>query len=139
MWLLETLAGEIVLHDNASGTSLPESSIPTGDLHDARLSAAASDALGTPVAVDFLYSVYGSPSDTLTLVYRGRADPTGTGFAPPADHRLVDADTAAMAVTDPTERAVVERYVAERGDLSFGIYAGSIDTGSVATIASTQH
>ena len=130
LWLLETLGGQIVLQDNA----LPESSIPTDDLHDERLSEAASDAIGAPVAVDFLYSVYGSPTDTLTLVYRGRVDPSGAGTAP-LRHRLVAADDAAAAVTDPTERAVVERYVAERGDLSFGIYAGSIDTGTVATLA----
>jgi flavin-dependent trigonelline monooxygenase, reductase component len=131
LWLLETLGGDIVLRDNA----LPESSMPTDDLHDERLSAAASKVLSAPVAVDFLYSVYGSPSDTLTLVYRGRVDPSGSGLTPPAGYRLVTADDAAAAVTDPTERAVVERYVAERGDLSFGIYAGSIDTGSVATLA----
>lgn len=130
LWLLETLNGEIVLR----GNELPESSIPTEDLHDERLSATATQAVGAPVAIDFLYSVYGSSSDTLTLVYRGRVDPSGTG-ATPARHRLVPADAAAAAVTDPTERAVVERYVAERGDLSFGIYAGSIDTGSVATLA----
>jgi flavin-dependent trigonelline monooxygenase, reductase component len=139
LWLLETLSGGIVLRDSATGATLPESSVPTGDLHDERLAAAATATIEAPVAVDFLYSVYGSASDTLTLVYRGRVDPAGSGYALAQHHRALPANTAALAVTDDTERAVLERYVAERGDLSFGIYAGSIDTGSVATIAGQPH
>ncbi|OCB12081.1 hypothetical protein A5717_18165 [Mycolicibacterium porcinum] len=139
LWLLETLRGEIVLSGNAPDVSLPESSMPTEHLHDAGLADAASDTIGVPVSIDFLYSVYGSPGDSLTLVYRGRADPSGTGATLSARYRLVAADKAAQEVTDETECAVLERYLAERGDVSFGIYAGSIEVGSVATIASLSH
>ena len=39
------------------------------------LSGAASDEIGAPVVIEFLYSVYGSPGALLILVYRGRVDP----------------------------------------------------------------
>jgi hypothetical protein len=39
------------------------------------LSGAASDEIGAPVVIEFLYSVYGSPGASLILVYRGRVDP----------------------------------------------------------------
>jgi hypothetical protein len=139
LWLMETLAGEIVLRGDDHQTSLPSSSVAAGDLHDAQLSRIATDTLGAPVTIDFLYSVYGSPSESLTLVYRGRIDPSGEGIALTPGYRLVTAEDAADTVADETQRSVLQRYVAERGDLSFGIYAGSIDTGSVATIATTLH
>ncbi len=137
LWLMETLAGEIVLHRDGQGCALPGSSVAAGDLDDEKLCSAATQAIGAPVAIDFLYSVYGSPSESLTLVYRGRVDPSGSGITLHPGHVLVAADDAAGCVADETQRSVLERYVAERGDLSFGIYAGSIDTGSVATIAAT--
>jgi flavin-dependent trigonelline monooxygenase, reductase component len=135
LWLLETLAGEIVVSEDGGRSTLPSSVVHPEHLHDAALSAAASTTLGAPVVIDFLYSVYGSPSESLTLVYRGRLDPSGngvTGLTPP--HHLVPAEQAGKALSDVTERAVAERYINERGDMSFGIYAGSIETGSVATI-----
>lgn len=135
LWLLETLAGEIALSDNGNGRTLPSSAVRPAHLHDAALSAAASTTLGAPVVIDFLYSIYGSAPESLTLVYRGRLDPSGNGvpgLTPP--HRLVLAEQASQALSDVTERAVLERYINERGDMSFGIYAGSLETGSVATI-----
>ncbi|MFC9553868.1 hypothetical protein ACFTWF_23770 [Rhodococcus sp. NPDC056960] len=48
------------------------------------LSGAASDEIGAPVVIDFLYSVYGSPGASLILVYRGRVDnlaESGDGLA----------------------------------------------------------
>ena len=138
LWVMETLAGEIALRRDHDETSLPSSSVTAGELDDARLGKVAAQTLGAPVVIDFLYSVYGSPSDSLTLVYRGRIDPSGEGIALSPGHVLVAAKDAAETVSDETQRSVLERYVAERGDLSFGIYAGSIETGSIATIAVTS-
>jgi flavin reductase (DIM6/NTAB) family NADH-FMN oxidoreductase RutF len=135
LWLLETLSGEIVLRDDGNRTALPSSVVHPERLHDAALSAAASTTLAAPVVIDFLYSIYGSPAESLTLVYRGRLDPSGHGVSGlTSPHRLVPAQQASTILSDVTERAVVERYINERGDMSFGIYAGSIETGSVATI-----
>ncbi|MDA2893316.1 flavin reductase family protein [Mycolicibacterium sp. BiH015] len=138
VWLVEMLDGEIVLRCDRGRTVLPFSVVSTGELDGARLAKVATATLGAPVAIEFLYSVYGSPSDALTLVYRGRVHPSAEHGALAAGHVLMAAGEAALLVSDDTERSVLERYVAERGDLRFGIYAGSDETGSVATLAVTS-
>lgn len=135
LWLIETGAGAVILAEDSGRLRLPESSVPTGDLHSAALSEVASKTLGCRVGIDFLYSVYGAAGDSLTLVYRGRAEPSDdTVILLPEGFVQEDADSAATLLNDATQSAVLERYVNERGDTNFGIYAGSADLGEVAMI-----
>ncbi|MBK4348819.1 flavin reductase family protein [Lacisediminihabitans changchengi] len=135
LWVVETRDGEMILARRGDSFSLPKSTLPTSRLHAAALSQAASEAIGVPVAIDFLYSIYGTDGDSLTLAYRGRVDPTGeSSLVLRDDLTSEDAERAATLISDPGQSAVLQRYVDERGDANFGIYAGSIDVGSVATI-----
>lgn len=134
LWVLETVDGALILRRTDGGHRLPESSVPPAELEAGALSDAASAALDAPVIIDFLYSMYGTPADGLTLVYRGRVDPTGTGTLRREGLSAVAADDAIDLLQDPGEKAVAERYVNERGDASFGIYAGSIELGAVAPV-----
>lgn len=138
LWLVETLGGDVVLRRGDAGSVLPSACLAAHDLYDAKLSESASHTIGATVVIDFLFSVYGSPDGSLTHVYRGRANPSDEGVMHlRAHHELVPADEAVSRIADVTEAAVLTRYVNERGDSTFGIYAGSIDTGSVATIDGT--
>jgi hypothetical protein len=112
---------------------LPSTVMDSSALSEDRLSAAAEEALGVPVSIDFLYSLYETSDGRLSLIYRGTAEDAVLG-----DPRVRAVDPAVFdvsAVAGRPERAVVRRYLDERNESRFGIYAGTQRHGAVATIS----
>lgn len=137
-WVIEDDEGRVALLPVAEGKlALPSASMPVADLHDEGLQQAAERCLGRPVTIDLLYSFYTDRRDgRLTLTYRGRT--AGDGDASAADmssrafHPLTESLLARIA--DQVEGSVLRRYRVERDAQRFGIYSGTDESGSVATI-----
>lgn len=141
-WVVEDGQGWVALLERPDGTlALPGGRLPLAELHDDGLEALARRCLGAPVTVDLLYSFYSDQRDggLLTLTYRGR-----TAVAP-KDRAAADADAAAVVlrsltdslwshVADDVELTVLKRFRVERDSQRFGIYSGTDERGSVATI-----
>lgn len=135
-WVVETPAGALLLREEQPDVyGLPSVAMESSDLSEERLSAAAEETLGVPVSIDFLYSLYEMPDGRLSLIYRGTAE---DAVLSDSEARVRAVDPAVFdvsAVAGRPERAVVRRYLDERNESRFGIYAGTQRHGAVATIS----
>ena len=134
-FVIEDPAGNVALRKRDDGAfSLPSARMALVNLHDSGLEAAARRCTGAAVTVDLLYSFYTDESTgRLTVTYRGRVV---DGGSVPADGCtfLALEDSLWPRVGDSVELAVLQRYRVERDAQRFGIYSGTAERGSVATI-----
>lgn len=133
MALIEHEEAILLERDADAGTlSLPSAS-RVGDTGDPGSLIGKVRAAGVDAELSFLFAVYEDPdTGAHSIVYRGEA-------------RAVDADAAAALVpfpdipwdriADPAERSMIERYVREREEDSFGIYVGDAASGRVRPLA----
>ena len=137
-WITETNDSAIVLRRDGQGWDLPRTTLTDHGLSDNDLAVAASHSLGMPTEVAFLYAIFDQPgAGALHLAYRIRvdADSADANVARPG-FRCFDAESMPWAVIrDSSTRAMLRRYVTERVGEHFGLYAGSADSGRVATLA----
>jgi hypothetical protein len=90
-------------------------------------------AAGVDAVLSFLFAVYEDPrSGVHSIVYRGEARAAD-------DHAKVSLvrfqDIPWSEIRDTAVRSVVERYVRERKENSFGIYVGDMASGRVQPLA----
>lgn len=137
-WVVETDGGELVACERADGTlHLPEVKRRPSELSHGGLSAAATACIGVTTAVDFLYSIYDGQQGDTVLIYRGRTESLAPTLA--SGFTLVPTlEDVADRFSDPSERAVIARYVNERLGAAFGIYAGNQLEGAVATLGAVS-
>ena len=91
---------------------------------------------GVDAQLTFLFAVYEDPqSGVHNIVYRGEARAVNEH----ARAALIPfADIPWTAIEDAAVRAVIERYVRERADDSFGVYVGNTTTGHVRPLAGSD-
>jgi flavin-dependent trigonelline monooxygenase, reductase component len=134
-WMLEAADGRLAVRMGRDGSlGLPKTRLPVSEVSQGGLTAAASAQLGVEAGIDFLYSIYDDERDGMTLVYRGRVAADEEGLRGSGVRLLGSDDIAWDSVRDVSEKAVIDRYVRERVDAQFGIYAGTQSDGSIATI-----
>ena len=134
-WAMQTQDGKVILRRAEDGTlSLPASTLRPSDIHQAELTRSASDRLGAPSSIEFLYSVYEGPGERLRLVYRGQVFAEAHAVA--RDGLVgVEPERIELGRFGPEgDAAVVERYVQELANARFGLYAGSLAEGSIARV-----
>lgn len=144
--ILETPQG-IVLLDTPEGLQLPRAARlePASDAGSLQGMLAA---LGLTAHLDFLFAVFeghspGQPAQPqgagVQIYYRGRAsvsDRANDTAKHPAHLRLVPLDQiAASDVRDSAVRSMLQRYVRERSEDTFGIYIGDHEAGTVQPLA----
>jgi flavin reductase (DIM6/NTAB) family NADH-FMN oxidoreductase RutF len=88
---------------------------------------------GVDAQLSFLFAVYeDAETGVHNIVYRGEARAANAH----ARGLLVSfEDIPRAAIGDPAVRALIERYVRERADDSFGVYVGDTTTGEVRPLA----
>ena len=133
-WILEDVEGRVVLHQLPDGRlALPSGRMHVRDLTDEGLATAARSCVGAPAVVDFLYSFYTDEKDgRLALAYRGRVPDVSRLTESVRPVALTDALWGSL--DDEVELSVLKRYRVEREVQQFGIYAGTAERGTVATI-----
>jgi flavin reductase (DIM6/NTAB) family NADH-FMN oxidoreductase RutF len=90
-------------------------------------------AAGVDAELSFLFAVYEDPQSAVhTIVYRGEAR-AANGRA--KESLIGFADIPWNAIRDTAVRALIERYVRERKEDSFGVYVGDTATGHVKPLA----
>lgn len=132
-WILEGPQGRVVLVQDAEGRfELPSEEMLHRDLTDEGLAAVSQKKFGGPVLIDFMYSFYTDPSSgRMVVIYRGRLE-CHELFEPCRWARL--SDDVLEKMSDHVECSVITRYRTEQAAGRFGIYAGTSERGSVATI-----
>lgn len=132
-WILEGSQGRVVLERVAEGgLSLPSQELLHRDLTDEGLAGAAHKKFGGRVLIDFLYSFYTDPSSgRMVVVYRGRLE--RDELVSPCEWVCLT-DEAIANLVDHVEASVISRYRTEQATGRFGIYAGTSERGTVATI-----
>ncbi|MDX2266308.1 MAG: flavin reductase family protein [Hyphomicrobiales bacterium] len=91
-------------------------------------------AMGIEARTSFLFAVFeDGPGESQSIFYRGVWDGefgsyTGASATPIEDIPFSQMKTDAM-------RAMLQRFVKERGEDVFGVYAGGVDAGVVATLS----
>lgn len=136
-WIIADAAGRLGFERVQDGAlTLPRSVDSPASFGDAELSSNASALFGSEVTVEFLYSVYDDPaSGQLNLAYRGRCD---AGSGPSKITWLQPTEIDVQVIASAGDRAIVRRYLVESKSSAFGIYAGTIEDGSVASLGNTQ-
>jgi flavin reductase (DIM6/NTAB) family NADH-FMN oxidoreductase RutF len=121
--------GAVVLMQGSDGAlDLPTAADPAG-LHD------VLGRLGIAATLDFLFAVFqGRPAApaAMSVYYRGTVDrplpPDGAARATPFDQIPWD------RVRDEAVRAMLQRFVRERSEDTFGIYVGDAERGTVQAL-----
>jgi flavin-dependent trigonelline monooxygenase, reductase component len=139
----------IVLLDTPDGLELP-AGIRLEPSSDANSLRGVLATLGLDAHLDFLFAVFeghrpGQPAQPqgagagVQIYYRGRASVSDRGTDPakhPAHLRFVPLDQIASSdVRDSAVRSMLQRYVKERSEDTFGIYIGDHEAGTVQPLA----
>lgn len=92
--------------------------------------------LGIEATIDFLFAVFQESAkvpDRTSIYYRGSLD---RPLAPESSARVIPFDEIPWArVRDEALRSMLERFVRERREDTFGIYVGDAERGRVQTLA----
>jgi flavin reductase (DIM6/NTAB) family NADH-FMN oxidoreductase RutF len=123
--------GGVLFLETAGGLMLPQGDT-LGPPENRQSLAGVLDALGTRAALDFVYAVFEGRHGGLSVFYRGEAVSTSGGrglCVIPMD------DIPYGRIDDEAVRKMLARYVAERRDMRFGIYAGGYEHGVVKELA----
>ena len=131
--------------DNADAIVFIEATDGTLDLPVGRSLEAGSDPtslrgelrrLGIAATIDFLFAVFqerSGGSDRTSIYYRGSLD---SPLPQESDARVIALGEIPWArVRDPAVRSMLERFVRERREDTFGIYVGDAERGTVQTLA----
>jgi flavin reductase (DIM6/NTAB) family NADH-FMN oxidoreductase RutF len=134
-WVLEATDGRVALHvDDNGSVGIPKTRLPTSNVSEEGLTSAASNQLGVTAGIDFLYSVYSTEDEGMTLIYRGRTEPDEKKLQANKILLVATDDVPWDSISDSSEKAVLDRYARERVEARFGIYAGTRSDGSIATV-----
>ena len=121
--------------DGDGALSLPSAS-RIGNTADAGSLLSKVKAAGVDAQLSFLFAVYEDPrSGVHNIVYRGEAravDEHARGSLIPFEEIPWD------GIEDAAVRALIERYVRERREDSFGVYVGDTTTGRVRPLAGSD-
>src|SRR5262249_26741447 len=135
-WLAHTDEA-LCLHETPDGLShIVMQPVDRQVVTDDALRTAAKVALGAPVGVPMLFSIYQARTSAgIEIVYRAALK------KPPARPELKmvaipELDNVAFA--SEFDRGIVDRFVRERRSGSFGIYAGTADAGRVEAVRSSH-
>lgn len=133
--ILERDGGILFLEDPASGRlSLPAAGSLGRDKAEKGSLKERMISLGITAEIEFLYAVFEGPEHgTHSVFYRG--DATAIAPAPGVAMRLIPlAEIPWERLSDDAVRGMLRRYVGERLEDTFGIYVGTIDTGTIKVI-----
>lgn len=133
--ILEREGRVLFLEEPASGRlSLPTAASLGRDRTEKGSLKERMGALGITAEIEFLYAVFEGPGHgTHSVFYRG--DATATAPVPGVTLRLIPlAEIPWDRLSDDAVRGMLRRYVGERLEDTFGIYVGTVDTGTVKVI-----
>ncbi|MEU0950075.1 flavin reductase family protein [Streptomyces canus] len=134
-WIVEDAQGRVAVQVGPGGrVTLPHRAMRPAQLEEGALSRAGSAAVGAPLTVDFLYSLYtDEATGHLAMTYRGHLEPGPEHHAQRIE--FVPLNTALWErMRDEVELTVVQRFRDERETQRFGIYSGTASSGRIATI-----
>jgi flavin reductase (DIM6/NTAB) family NADH-FMN oxidoreductase RutF len=126
--ILERDRAVVLVHESDGAVGLPTAADPVG-LRE------ALGRLGVDATLDFLFAVFqGAPDKptSLSVYYRGTADrplpPDGAARATPFDQIPWN------RLRDEAVRVMLQRFVRERSEDTFGIYIGDAERGTVQAL-----
>jgi flavin reductase (DIM6/NTAB) family NADH-FMN oxidoreductase RutF len=126
--ILERDGAVVLVQGSDSALDLPTAADPAG-LHE------VLGRLGIDATLDFLFAVFqgkAATPATMSVYYRGTADrplpPHGAAHATPFDRIPWD------RLRDGAVRAMLQRFVRERSEDTFGIYVGDTERGTVQAL-----
>ncbi|VWC76269.1 flavin reductase domain-containing protein [Burkholderia contaminans] len=127
----------LVLVDTAQGLRLP-AGIRLEPASDAASLRGVLAKLGLNVHLDFLFAVFEASDERrpgVHIYYRGRVIPTGSPWFDDSIRIVPLWQIPWHDITDAAVRAMLERYVRERRQDTYGIYVGDAEAGTVQTLA----
>ncbi|HKT99739.1 MAG TPA: flavin reductase family protein [Paraburkholderia sp.] len=131
----------LVLIDTAQGVQLPTGTRlePAGDPASLR---GALAKLGLHVHLDFLFAVFEASGQRepgvhpgVHIYYRGRVIHNGSPWLDSSIRIVPLSQIPWDEISDAAVRSMLERYVRERRQDTFGIYVGDTEAGTVQTLA----
>lgn len=137
-WVAETDDGRVALEHRRDGSwGIPLRPTSTRHLTDEALATRAAETIGSPVATQFLYSMYPRDRvDDLALVYRGVIESRRPVRTASEIELYAATDVPWDTIGNGSELAILRRYFRERAGDGFGIYAGTEASGTVAMVSS---
>lgn len=134
--ILETREGIVLLRNESGRFRLPVSP-KLGSKSDTDSLQEQLKRLGLDVEIDFLYAVYENENDnSLNVYYRGTAEPAE---GQPADYCVFALDALPWnEVATKEMRVLLQRYISERANARFSIYAGNAESGRYQAVAGSS-
>lgn len=114
--------------------TLPAGFMENGETTEQAAARETLEESGAQVEIGQLYSVFSIPRiNQVYIMFRGRLHSKDCrAGAETLEVKLVDADHIPWdELAFPVIRIILERYISERREGSYGIYVGSLDTGRV--------